>query len=289
MNCAFCGFAASPRSAVTCILCGKELERAKDALPRGRRGPSMRYEEGWKRFLLVRIGASPLELTPGETLTIGRSKSCDLTIPSQRVSRTHAEVFWRSKQPVIKDLGSENGTLINGKAVREHELVDDDEIRVGPYSCAYRCVNGRGSVGKILEKLDSRAETATIEADLRGDIEQVSLIEVLGLLDRVEKTGSLEVFEADCEDGRIVFEKGVPLFAQVGDDLLGRGAVLRLLAQERGKFRFEDGLRDVERNIEERSVTELVIEHGLAVDRRHTNRRDLTNLGDLEDSDDGVG
>lgn len=283
MKCTHCGFAASPRSAITCTLCGKRLDRAKEALPRGRRGASMRHE-AWKRYLLVRIGAAPQEIDPGETLTIGRGAECALAIPSQRVSRIHAEIFWDDKQPVLKDLGSENGTLVNGRTIREHRLEDADEIRIGPFSCVYRCVNGQGSVGKILQALDSKAETIVSEDTLRGDLEQVSLVEVLGMLERSERTGTLEVYDTDRCDGVIVVDAGRPAHAEVQEQT-GTEAVFAMLGEEQGRFRFTEEAVTAEPTIQDTSMTALLIEHGQRIDERFTMRLNMADLGDLEAED----
>ena len=53
----------------------------------------------------------------GPETTLGRSPSAGLTIPSQNVSRRHAEIVWSSGEPRIRDLGSSNGTLVNGLKV----------------------------------------------------------------------------------------------------------------------------------------------------------------------------
>jgi predicted component of type VI protein secretion system len=240
----------------------------------------MRHE-GWKRYLLVRIGASPLEIAPGETLTIGRAAECSLAIPSQRVSRIHAEIFWDDKQPVLKDLGSENGTLVNGRTIREHRLQDNDEISVGPYSCRYRCLNGQGSVGKILQALDSKVDTQVSEDALRGDLEQVSLVEVLGMLERAEKTGSLEVYDTERASGIVGVDAGRPVHAQANDQT-GTEALFAMLDEERGKFRFTEGAPGDDASIEGTSITALLIEHGQRVDDRFTMRMNMADLGDLE-------
>ena len=72
---------------------------------------------------------SSLELNTGAPFVVGRSNDCDLTVPSQRISRRHAEIHGGGEDTfVLKDLGSQNGTLVNGKRIRgEHTLVDGDD------------------------------------------------------------------------------------------------------------------------------------------------------------------
>jgi len=65
---------------------------------------------------------------------IGRNPSCHLVIPSPAVSREHAEVFCQGEgEYYIKDLGSRNKTLLNGRALEPQvpvRLRDKDEIRI---------------------------------------------------------------------------------------------------------------------------------------------------------------
>lgn len=66
-----------------------------------------------------------------ETAVIGRLPECAVTITDPRASRRHAEVRPTADGFVIVDLGSMNGVTVNGVPVREHELVDGDEIGIG--------------------------------------------------------------------------------------------------------------------------------------------------------------
>jgi Protein of unknown function (DUF3662)/FHA domain len=64
-------------------------------------------------------------------LVIGRLPECDIPIPDPNVSRRHAEIRPTGFGFTIADLGSTNGTRVNGVAVSEHTLVDGDVITVG--------------------------------------------------------------------------------------------------------------------------------------------------------------
>jgi len=65
------------------------------------------------------------------TTTLGRNSDCTVNLADPRASRLHAEIRASADGFVIKDLGSMNGTLVNGTAVRERVLHDGDEISVG--------------------------------------------------------------------------------------------------------------------------------------------------------------
>lgn len=67
----------------------------------------------------------------GGTMVIGRLDECDVTLPDAKVSRRHAEIRPGADGYRLLDLGSTNGTEVNGRAVSEAALQDGDRIKVG--------------------------------------------------------------------------------------------------------------------------------------------------------------
>ncbi len=66
-----------------------------------------------------------------QSLTIGRSEDCDIVLPDRLVSRHHARVYWLDGHYYVEDLGSKNGTHVNGQEVKgPHRLEDGDEIQI---------------------------------------------------------------------------------------------------------------------------------------------------------------
>lgn len=62
---------------------------------------------------------------------IGRGSTCDLTLPERQVSRYHAQILQQDDGYVLKDLGSRNGTHLNGEPVTGTvPLHDGDEIQI---------------------------------------------------------------------------------------------------------------------------------------------------------------
>lgn len=66
-----------------------------------------------------------------EPISIGRLPECDIALSDPNVSRNHAEVRRHGNDFVIVDLGSTNGTRLNGASVKERKLADNDDITVG--------------------------------------------------------------------------------------------------------------------------------------------------------------
>lgn len=67
----------------------------------------------------------------GRPLTIGRAADADLVVGDALVSRHHARLAPRSGRLVLSDLGSTNGTIVNGQAVREAVVGPGDRIQLG--------------------------------------------------------------------------------------------------------------------------------------------------------------
>jgi hypothetical protein len=73
----------------------------------------------------------------GPVFRIGRGETCHLRPNSEQVSREHAEFSVSNDQVQVRDMGSRNGTLVNGKAIEASTVLKDrDLIQVGPQTFA---------------------------------------------------------------------------------------------------------------------------------------------------------
>jgi hypothetical protein len=80
---------------------------------------------------LVLIHDDKRTVIDGPVLQIGRAPGCDIVLDDRNVSRRHAEIRRRGPVVVLVDLDSTNGTIVNGRRVREHPLADGDRITLG--------------------------------------------------------------------------------------------------------------------------------------------------------------
>jgi pSer/pThr/pTyr-binding forkhead associated (FHA) protein len=86
----------------------------------------------------------------GQSFKIGRGETCHLRPNSEQVSREHAEFSIIGEVISVKDLGSRNGTLVNGKALTTDscQLKDRDLVQVGPLTFAVSILETAVAAGK---------------------------------------------------------------------------------------------------------------------------------------------
>jgi pSer/pThr/pTyr-binding forkhead associated (FHA) protein len=72
-----------------------------------------------------------------ERITIGRKAHNDVQIDNLAVSGEHAVIVSVMDDAFLEDLGSTNGTMVNGKTVKKHFLQDNDVVELGKYKLKY--------------------------------------------------------------------------------------------------------------------------------------------------------
>lgn len=72
-----------------------------------------------------------------KTHVMGRSLDADISLPDDSISRQHAQVLWRNEQYILLDLGSKNGTFLNGTSVHECPLHTGDELSLGNHTLQF--------------------------------------------------------------------------------------------------------------------------------------------------------
>lgn len=86
------------------------------------------------RILVQREGAGPTSKAIGEGLIVGRGDHCGLVLEDETVSTDHAELTRRGASYLIVDLGSRNGTIVNGRLIEKAvRLNTGDVVQIGPY------------------------------------------------------------------------------------------------------------------------------------------------------------
>src|SRR4051812_8566168 len=82
-------------------------------------------------------GTTRDELLDRDRISIGRRPDHDICLPFPAVSADHAEIVTVVTDSFLHDLGSTNGTIVNGERVAKHFLRDHDEIEIGRQHLVY--------------------------------------------------------------------------------------------------------------------------------------------------------
>jgi hypothetical protein len=123
-----------------------ELDRLTHDLPARRR-------PWWRRIAEAladrEIALPPQQLRPpalevGAELTLGRSPHCDYVVADRTVSARHAELRRATDGWELRDLGSRNGTRVNGWLVKQQRVADGDEITLGASTFVFCAPVGSG-------------------------------------------------------------------------------------------------------------------------------------------------
>jgi anti-anti-sigma factor len=133
----------------------KPAARRESSNHRTARGQAIKAEPGL--WLIVQMGSSkgrPISVA-GTTFLIGRSHDCQLRLRSPMVSKLHAAIERREGRIFLKDLGSTNGTIVNGRLLRskEAEIHDGDRIQIGPVVATLATAAQREGGAKVEEQV----------------------------------------------------------------------------------------------------------------------------------------
>ncbi|BDV29364.1 FhaA domain-containing protein [Microbacterium terricola] len=79
------------------------------------------------------------QLTKSRTV-IGRGTDADITISDAGTSRKHVEILWDGERAMVRDLGSTNGTMLNGRKVAEAALPTDSTVTIGRTDIVFRVI-----------------------------------------------------------------------------------------------------------------------------------------------------
>ncbi len=154
------------------------------------------------RLVMLQDGQTiPFDLTADET-TVGRHPDCGIQIPSNMVSRHHARLVKNGDAFSVEDMGSGNGTFVNGKRIEQlTQLNNTDRVKLGPVLLRFEsgeqpAVTGSGAfsggnVSDVLQGSGIGTLGQTIDVDFMGEEDDESSI--VGSIESSNMFGMLNV------------------------------------------------------------------------------------------------
>jgi pSer/pThr/pTyr-binding forkhead associated (FHA) protein len=196
------------------------------------------------RFISGKYQGGEFPLRPHREIIIGRSSELDMVLVEDMVSRKHAKITTDDKTVTIQDLGSTNGTFVNGEKIRKVELKDGDRILIG--TSIIKLVYVDGELTNHMTETEARSKMAVTAnkrpppKSMSGSIEEIPLPDLLQLLSTSRKSGVL-VLRSDAGVGKLYMRKGQIYFASIDDSFnMGpRKAIIRMLGWTHGGFELE--------------------------------------------------
>ncbi len=177
-------------------------------------------------------------------IIIGRSSDLDMVLVEDMVSRRHAKITSTEAEVHIQDLGSTNGTFVNGEKVARSRLAEGDRILVGTSIIKLVGVDESAihqSEAEARRRLEAGANRhSTAGRPMSGVIEEIPLPDLLQLLSTSRKSGVLSIHSGALV-GKIYLRKGQLYFAAINDDftISAHKAIYRMLTWSTGTFELE--------------------------------------------------
>ncbi|MFA6032644.1 MAG: FHA domain-containing protein [Myxococcota bacterium] len=171
------------------------------------------------KFISGKYQGGEFPLSSGE-LVAGRAPDLDLVLVEDMVSRKHAKININGSEIVIQDLGSTNGTFVNGERIKSAKLKVGDRILIGTSILRLERAAGSAAGGEQdakakLQEIGARKGAGAAEKS-SWRVDEVPIPDLLQLISTSKKTGVL-VIRAD-EEGKIFFRNGHAYYACINEN-----------------------------------------------------------------------
>ena len=204
---------------------------------------------GQYALLFISVNTKPRSfLCQGEgELLVGRSADLDLVLSEEMVSRKHAKMTIQGSSFTLTDLGSTNGTYVNGEKIRRHELSVGDRVLLG--TSIIRVIDAdemtidesiredADAVRRVMHEISEKnAESIT----MTGSLSEVPLPDLLQLFASNRRSGVLGI--TGDKNGKLFLNEGQVEFAVIEgqESLAPYKAFCRMIDWNVGDFSLED-------------------------------------------------
>ena len=194
------------------------------------------------RFISGKYQGGEFPIVPEKQIVVGRSSDLDMVLVEDMVSRKHARIAMQQDQIWIEDLGSTNGTFVNGEKIKRARLKEGDRVLIGTSILKVIAGEGTGQVresAEVKQNLERVADQRRTSAQrtMSGSIEEVPLPDLLQLFGTSKKSGVLVVRTED-DVGKIFMRKGMIYYVVINDldDVPPLKSMYRMLTWQKGLF-----------------------------------------------------
>jgi pSer/pThr/pTyr-binding forkhead associated (FHA) protein len=197
------------------------------------------------KFISGKYTGGEFPLPDDGELLIGRASDLDLVLVEDMVSRKHAKLVAAGPTISITDLGSTNGTFVNGEKIRRSELKKNDRILIGTsilkvIDAAEMTIDERQRTDtKLLkEMMQQLGNRASESSTMSGDLQEVPLPDLLQLFATNRKSGVLNIRGAN--NGQIFLKAGQLQAASIQkSSVTPMKAICRMIGWSSGQFHLE--------------------------------------------------
>lgn len=233
------------------------------------------------RFISGKYQGGEFPISADKQILIGRSSDLDMVLVEDMVSRKHARIAMQADQIWIEDLGSTNGTFVNGEKIKRARLKEGDRVLIG--TSILKLIAGDAprdgmDAKRELENV-AQARRTSQQRTMSGSIEEVPLPDLMQLFGTSKKTGVL-VIRTDDDVGRIYLKKGNIAFAIINDldDVAPLKSLYRMLTWQKGLFDLDPPEEREFPNEMNITVQEVLMEGMRQLDEFNRLREELPDL-----------
>ncbi len=233
------------------------------------------------RFISGKYQGGEFPIAGDKQILIGRSSDLDMVLVEDMVSRKHARIAMQADQIWIEDLGSTNGTFVNGEKIKRARLKEGDRVLIG--TSILKLIAGDAprdgmDAKRELENV-AQARRTSQQRTMSGSIEEVPLPDLLQLFGTSKKSGVL-VIRTEDDVGRIYLKKGFIAFAIINDldDVQPLKSLYRMLTWQKGNFDLDPPEEREFPGEMNASVQEVLMDGMRQLDEFNRIREDLPDL-----------
>jgi hypothetical protein len=232
------------------------------------------------RFLSGKSQGSEYVLADTMEVVVGRSGEVDLILVEGMVSRRHARFLMRESELTVEDLGSTNGTFVNGVKIGERRLIEGDRVLIGTTILKVKFTQAPlGTRPPPPPAKKSQEDVTANRYRVSGDLEEVSVPE---LLEMFSGSGREAVIELESVHGTASVTVGGGCVQECRLDTLpdapAAKAVLRVMGWGRGEFTVKPYAKPEEARLDV-PVKELLVDGLFKLDELEVLRQRLPDPG----------